>query len=101
MVDIVGRVIVEEDDSRWIKFKTDTIQFGGGRLKFDTDKVELDYNKFMNLYKTAKPEANEKIIQQEQAQEEEKKPSIAANIEEIEPTNVLADKPKRRSRKSI
>ena len=101
MVDIVGRVIVEEDDSRWIKFKTDTIQFGGGRLKFDTDKVELDYNKFMNLYKTAKPEANAKIIQKEQAQEEEKKPSIAANIEEIEPTNVLADKPKRRSRKSI
>ena len=55
----------------------------------------------MNLYKTAKPEANAKIIQKEQAQEEEKKPSIAANIEEIEPTNVLADKPKRRSRKSI
>ena len=56
MVDIVGRVIIEEDDSRWIKFKTDTIQFGGGRLLFDTDRVELDYGKFMALYQTAKPE---------------------------------------------
>jgi len=60
MVDIVGRVIIEDDDRRWIKFKTDNIQFGGGRLNFGTEKVELDYHKFMDLYRTAKPKAGTK-----------------------------------------
>jgi phage nucleotide-binding protein len=65
MVDIVGRVIIEDDDSRWIKFKTDNIQFGGGRLMFDSDKVKLDYNEFMTLYKTAKPNTESKIHRSE------------------------------------
>lgn len=68
MVDIVGRVIVEEDDSRWMKFKTDNIQFGGGRLQFGTDKVELDYHKFMELYRAAKPEIDTKAVQRSESE---------------------------------
>lgn len=104
MVDIVGRVIIEEDDSRWIKFKTDNIQFGGGRLKFVTDKVELDYNKFMDLYRTAKPETGVRTSQQVSGSEVSDEflaelKSEAAN--ELSPSPLAEDKPKRRSRKSV
>lgn len=103
MVDIVGRVIVEEDDSRWMKFKTDNIQFGGGRLRFGTDKVELDYHKFMELYRTAKPEIDTKAVQRSEAKKE------APYAEQHETTDVASgdnvglseDKPKRRSRKVV
>ena len=99
MVDIVGRVIIEEDDGRWIKFKTDTIQFGGGRLLFDTDRVELDYGKFMALYQTAKPELSS---------EPKRRDAAAAPIPneagqdqpEMMPDATETDKPRRRSRKS-
>lgn len=102
MVDIVGRVFVDEDDRRWIKFKTDTVQFGGGRLKFGTDRVELDYNKFIELYRTAKPEIAAGPILPATTVDPE-----TADMEEtkIENPNEAAapsdeDKPKRRSRKS-
>ena len=107
MVDIVGRVVIEEDDSRWIKFKTDAIQFGGGRLKLGTDKVELDYKKFMELYRTAKPEIAVRLTSQAEVPVE---PTTATPVEPMleVPTDTLQeaptpagdDKPKRRSRKS-
>ena len=94
MVDIVGRVIIEEDDSRWIKFKTDSIQFGGGRLRFGTDKVELDYTKFMELHRTAKPEVKERPAPQVV------EPVPAESTSDDSATSALPeDKPKRRSRK--
>ena len=99
MVDIVGRVIIEEDDSRWIKFKTDTIQFGGGRLLFDTDRVELDYGKFMALYQTAKPEISSgsrrpKPVPTDPLSEATEPPADTASDKQQEVT------PRRRSRKS-
>lgn len=101
MVDIVGRVVIEEDDSRWIKFKTDNVQFGGGRLKFGTDRVELDYNKFMELYRTAKPEAAVRPVHQN-VEEEKLGVTTDASPEAPEepPTPSDEDKPKRRSRRS-
>lgn len=105
MVDIVGRVIIEEDDRRFIKFKTDTVQFGGGRLKFGTDRVELDYDKFMALYRTAKPEADTKprpapqaAVINEPAGEAPEETGGEVPTEPAAPTG--EDKPKRRSRKS-
>lgn len=55
MTDIVARVVVDDDDSRWLTFKTDNSQFGGGRLVFDATKIPLDYTAFMSMYRTAKP----------------------------------------------
>jgi len=99
MVDIVGRVIIEEDDGRWIKFKTDTIQFGGGRLKFGTDKVELDYNKFMELYRMAKPETGVRRAQKSIVETKAEAPDESVTKSEVE-SPVCEDKPKRRSRRS-
>jgi phage nucleotide-binding protein len=103
MVDIVGRVIIEEDDRRFIKFKTDSVQFGGGRLKFGTDRVELDYDKFMELYRTAKPETSVKPARPaaaagEPAAEVLEEQGTETPTEAAEPTG--EDKPKRRSRRS-
>ena len=99
MVDIVGRVVIEEDDSRWIKFKTDNIQFGGGRLKFGTDRVELDYNKFMDLYRTAKPEtAVSPVLQAAEEEAVNEAPDESAKVPEGPPSD--DDKPKRRARRS-
>lgn len=101
MVDIVGRVIVEEDNSRWIKFKTDNVQFGGGRLNLGTDRAELNYHKFMELYRTAKPETGTRpivatAVDESSANEE----SILAAEPLDEPQSVNEeDRPKRRTRR--
>lgn len=101
MVDIVGRVVIEEDDSRWIKFKSDNVQFGGGRLKFGTDRVELEYNKFMELYRTAKPDTAARAVPQA-AQEEQVTVTTDEHTEvpAEESSDSSEDKPKRRSRRS-
>jgi len=105
MVDIVGRVVIEEDDNRWIKFKTDPMQFGGGRLKFNSDKVELDYSKFMELYQTAKPEASVRPIRQSlpvsEVVEESLGQVVVAAMNEPPEGTVAEVKPKRRSRKAV
>lgn len=95
MVDIVGRVVIEEDDSRWIRFKTDNVQFGGGRLKFGTDRVELDYGKFMELYRTAKPETAVRPVPQATVEGES-----AVEIPVEAPAPSSEDKPSRRSRRT-
>lgn len=82
MVDIVGRVIIEENDTRWIKFKTDSIQFGGGRLQFSTDKVELDYDKFMKLYRTAKPKSD---IKPKSAEVNVQTAAVNESVDEVDP----------------
>lgn len=57
MVDIVARAIA--DDGQYVlSFKRNEVIFGGGRLKFKTQEIPLDYNAFCNLYS----EANTNII---------------------------------------
>lgn len=50
MVDIVARVYVDEKQ-RILSFKSDEVIFGGGRLKLRTKEIELDYEKFEEVYK--------------------------------------------------
>ena len=50
MVDIVARVYAE-DKNRMLSFKADEVVFGGGRLKLRTKEIDLDYEKFMEVYK--------------------------------------------------
>jgi hypothetical protein len=53
MVDFVARVVVEDDDSRWLSFKTNEVVFGGGRLKIDAEKIPLDWDELMKVYAKA------------------------------------------------
>ena len=49
MVDIVARVI-NEDDERFLTFKTSEVEFGGGRLTLLAKKIPLEYEAFVKIY---------------------------------------------------
>lgn len=53
MVDIVARIIVNDDNSRTISFKTDNIIFGGGRLNVTGREIPCDYDELMAVYTEA------------------------------------------------
>ena len=50
MVDIVARAEVI-DDEYLLKFKSDSVEFGGGRLKLSKDVIPLKYSELDTLYK--------------------------------------------------
>lgn len=69
MVDIVARVVVEDDGSRFLEFKSNEVVFGGGRLKnIKTTSVPLDWDALLKVYDEAN--AGAEIVEQE-----EEKPS--------------------------
>lgn len=57
MVDIVARTIAD-DDRYVLSFKRNEVIFGGGRLKFKTQEIPLDYDSFCELY----GEANGNVV---------------------------------------
>ena len=50
MVDIVARIYAD-DTKRILSFKSDEVIFGGGRLKLRAKEIDLDYDKFLEVYK--------------------------------------------------
>jgi phage nucleotide-binding protein len=58
MVDIVARV-VNEDDERFLTFKTSEVEFGGGRLTLPTKKILLNYEDFLKIYDGAQTAGKE------------------------------------------
>lgn len=54
MVDIVARVVVEDDDSRTLNFKQNEVIFGGGRLKgISKTSIPLSWDALMDVYDQA------------------------------------------------
>lgn len=53
MVDIVARIIVNDDNSRTISFKTDSVIFGGGRLNVTGKEIPCTYDDLMEVYDEA------------------------------------------------
>lgn len=88
MVDIVARVVVEDDDSRTLNFKSNEVIFGGGRLKgIGKTQIPLDWESLCKVY----DEANEGV------QASYSKPRDKQKEEEDSPAE---EKPEERSRKS-
>jgi len=51
MVDIVARVVVEDDGERTLNFKSNEVVFGGGRLtNIKNTKIPLDWDELMNVF---------------------------------------------------
>lgn len=60
MVDIVARVVVEDDDSRTLNFKQNEVIFGGGRLKgIQKTTIPLSWDALMEVYDQANQAAGE------------------------------------------
>lgn len=54
MVDIVARVVVEDDDTRTLNFKQNEVIFGGGRLKgIEQTSIPLSWDALMEVYEQA------------------------------------------------
>ncbi|ASN68338.1 putative ATPase [uncultured Caudovirales phage] len=64
MVDIVARVVVEDDDSRTLNFKTNEVIFGGGRLKGITKtNIALSWDELMKVYDEANAGKKEPTVE--------------------------------------
>lgn len=101
MVDIVARVVVADDGTRTLNFKSDEVVFGGGRLKgIKETQIPLEWDALMDVYDEANRNAGassvkntttEVPIKEELKQEESPEaPSEASEPEE---------QPKRRTRR--
>jgi hypothetical protein len=67
MVDIVARIVVEDDGSRTLNFKSNEVIFGGGRLKgVKATSIPLDWNELMKVYESASESASESAPVQEE-----------------------------------
>lgn len=105
MVDIVARVVVEDDDTRTLNFKTNEVIFGGGRLKgINETSIPLSWDELMKVYDEANKGRREVINEEnsegpkEEKKSKRKKENIIEVHEEIEPTE---EAPKRKRRKSV
>lgn len=120
MVDIVARIIVKDDNTRTISFKTDSVIFGGGRLNVTGKEIPCTYEDLMGVYEEATESANAGVKPKEVAEKKSESPgkeSTAPKNESAVDSSEAADdtktkesstdavsesteeKPKRRTRK--
>lgn len=93
MVDIVARVVVEDDGTRYLSFKSNEVIFGGGRLQgIKQTEIPLDWEQLMKVYDSCTP-----VTKQAQTQTIVEEPTIAKQVEE--PTEELTEQPVRRTRR--
>lgn len=76
MVDIVARVVVEDDESRTLNFKSNEVIFGGGRLKnIKTTSCPLDWEELLKVYNEANFFGNHaEKVQEEKLESDEELP---------------------------
>lgn len=81
MVDLVARVVVEDDGSRTLNFKSNEVIFGGGRLKgITTTKCELTWEAIEGVYKEVEKQNKPKTAHEKKV-EEFKKSNDEAEVE--------------------
>lgn len=117
MVDIVARVVVEDDGARTLNFKSNEVIFGGGRLKgINATSIPLDWNELMKVYESAGTAApvveepkkarkakeepvksvDEELIEYSEAEQTTEPVEVTEEVQETEP----AEETKGRTRKS-
>ncbi|TLQ49302.1 NTP-binding protein [Ruoffia tabacinasalis] len=94
MVDIVGRVVANDDDRRLV-FKSKSYVFSGGRIpNMSVDEIDLDYDEFINVYAQSN-KGLAKPVKQE--------PTDLSNISDVEAVEevkeAVEEKPTRTRRK--
>lgn len=98
MVDIVARVVVEDDDSRTLNFKSNEVIFGGGRLKGITKtQIPLDWDALCEVYDEANQTAQD-VHSKPQTAEKAKVEDSPADEENGQ--EKPQDKPQRTSRRA-
>lgn len=120
MVDIVARVVVEDDGSRTLNFKSNEVVFGGGRLNnLQKTSIPLDWDELMKVYSTdsgSRQKASDKVTEVSQKKPEPMPEDVVVlpmdegedapfEIEDEPaptpaPEPVKAEEPKRRTRRT-
>ena len=88
MVDIVARVVVEDDETRTLNFKSNEVIFGGGRLKnIKATSIPLDWSELLKVYDEANFFGNhaEEVQNKETHDAEEKSKRRSKNKNQEEP----------------
>lgn len=106
LVDIVARVVVEDDGERYLDFKSNEVVFGGGRLKGITEtRIDLSWDALMKVYDQANSggeviaEAESKPRRTRVAREEATKDDAPVVEETPVEAPVVEEKPTRKTRK--
>lgn len=88
MVDIVARVVAEDDGTRTLNFKSDEVVFGGGRLKnIKTTTIPLDWDALCKVYDEANFFANgDEVNHQNEEKPAEEKPARRGRTKKQEET---------------
>jgi phage nucleotide-binding protein len=98
MVDIVARVVVEDDDSRTLNFKSNEVIFGGGRLKgINQTTIPLSWDALMDVYEQANAGSQESHSKPQDSEKE--KVDTSSPVEEKAESDD-SDKPQRTSRRT-
>ena len=99
MVDLVCRVVVE-DNEHILSFKTTTTQFGGGRLSdLSVDSINLNYDELVDVYNTSLADSNKpKKRKQTKIEDIDEEETQKAEIEDTEEKS-KEEKSKTRRRK--
>lgn len=101
MVDLVCRVVVE-DNEHILSFKTTTTQFGGGRLSdLSVDSINLNYDELVDVYNTSLADTNKPKKRKQTKLEDVDDESEKTQKSEVEDTEEKSkeEKPKTRRRK--
>lgn len=99
MVDIVARVVVEDDDSRTLNFKTSEVIFGGGRLKgISQTSIPLSWDELMKVYdevNAGKKDAPKIEEPKESRRSRKVSEEVKEEVTKTKDEEVKEDKPKR------
>lgn len=81
MVDIVARVVAE-DDNRTLSFKNSEVVFGGGRLTVNERAIPLNYDAFLAVYDEANKNAVKQLNNSKPVKVEEPVKQVEEPVEE-------------------
>lgn len=105
MVDMVARVVVEDDGRRTLNFKTTEVVFGGGRLKgVKNDCIPLSWDELMKVYDEANKGKSEKQQEDKPKEEPKRKKKVKEEVVNevstpVETTEPTQEAPTKRRRK--
>lgn len=99
MVDIVARVVVEDDDSRTLNFKQNEVVFGGGRLKgISQTTIPLSWDALMDVYDQANQAAGTPSQKRTEATQSHSRTKVdTSSSESVEAENEAQEKPQQAS----
>lgn len=99
MVDFVARIIVNDDGSRVLSFKTNDVIFGGGRLNFGVSEIPLDWSELVKLYEAISIDQGEKSRLNRKIELPKDDNSAEKAVEEV-PVEESDEAPVRRTRRT-